>query len=64
MIGLEVLAVVSMGEDHVVVQELVEREVRGVAAVTVDQHVTGLGFQTDQRPHVFGQYPVPNVVEA
>ncbi len=63
MVELQIVAVVAMGEEHVIVQKLFEREVGGVPAVAMDHHVAGLGFQANQRNHVLGHHAFPHIVE-
>src|SRR5690242_981387 len=63
VVVLERLAVEGMGQQHVVVQNHLERQVRGVAAVRVRHHELRLGLHSCTLQQVRYEHPAPGGVE-
>ena len=63
MVGLERLAVVGVGEQHVVVHHHLERQVGGVAAVRIGHDVLALGLDPRLLEQVAQEHAAPRRVE-
>jgi hypothetical protein len=63
VVGLERLARVRVGQQHVVVAQELERDVGGVAAVGVGHHVGGVGHHACAVQHLAHRHAAPDGVE-